>query len=144
MKSYMEIDLISAAPTHAHAQDAERPAQHLNLAAAGKSRPSLPCPTQAQDAERPRRGIRLRPWHPSTSHDIGALWATQLRPHSGLVHTEEKGPPSNPSTPVPITQIAFPHSLSPLPNFSKLPVQPAQYEGHEDAIGVPRIQKLSF
>ena len=40
---------------------------------------------------------------------------------------------------MPITQIAFPHSPSPLPNFNALPILPAPY-----ALGVPRFQKLSF
>jgi hypothetical protein len=38
----------------------------------------------------------------------------------------------------------FPHSPSPLPNFSTPSVLPAPYEGHVDALGVPHFQKLSF
>jgi len=47
---------------------------------------------------------------------------------------------------LPIHQIPFPHSPSPLPSFDmSLPQQqPAPYEGHADALGVPRFQKLNF
>ena len=70
--------------------------------------------------------------------------------------------PQVPSAPLPITQIPLPHSPSPLPTFSAPPPlnhydsysdgraysddhsAPGHYEGHPDARGVPRFQKLSF
>jgi hypothetical protein len=61
-----------------------------------------------------------------------------------MVHTEAVGQQPISLAPIPITQIVFPHSPSPLPNFSAPPVLPAPYEGHADVLGVPRFQKLSF
>ena len=54
---------------------------------------------------------------------------------SVVVHTEA------PHQSVPITQILFPHSPSPISNFQ----QPqAAYDDHDDGAAVPRNHKLSF
>ncbi|XP_066355020.1 uncharacterized protein [Miscanthus floridulus] len=65
---------------------------------------------------------------------------------SAVVHTAAQGQQSGPPPMLPIHQIPFPHSPSPLPSFDmSLPQQqPAPYEGHADELGVPRFQKLNF
>lgn len=56
---------------------------------------------------------------------------------SVVVHT------SAPQLPIPITQISFPHSPSPIPALhSSTPELP--HEDHDDARGVPRFYKMPF
>ena len=63
--------------------------------------------------------------------------------HSAIVHTTAAGPG------LPITQIPFPDSPSPLPNLSGLAtvlpsMLPTHYEDQADTVGAPRFRKLTF
>ena len=61
-----------------------------------------------------------------------------------VVHTEGSTQLPHPSTAVPITQIAFPHSPSPIPNLDDQSPYMPSYDAHADTLGVPRFHKLSF
>jgi len=99
--------------------------------------------------------------HPASSpYGMPGYGGIPAAPTTGsvVIHTAASAEPQVPSAPLPINQIPFPHSPSPLPTFSSPPPPPpshydghsegrgapGHYEGHADARGVPRFQKLSI